>query len=58
MALHVCRGNSRSRWYTEGGYDAVAEKLFGLLDVDRFLLEYDFQTAPEAFHAAAPDAEK
>jgi 5-methyltetrahydropteroyltriglutamate--homocysteine methyltransferase len=40
-ALHVCRGNSRSRWYTEGGYDAIAEKLFGLLDVDAFLLEYD-----------------
>src|SRR5260370_16860387 len=41
VALHVCRGNSRSRWYTEGGYDAIAEKLFGMLDVDRFLLEYD-----------------
>jgi 5-methyltetrahydropteroyltriglutamate--homocysteine methyltransferase len=41
LALHVCRGNSRSRWYTEGGYDAIAEKLFQTLDVDRFLLEYD-----------------
>ena len=41
LALHVCRGNSRSRWFTEGGYDAIAEKLFGLLDVDVFLLEYD-----------------
>jgi len=41
IALHVCRGNSRSRWYTEGGYDAIAEKLFARLDVDRFLLEYD-----------------
>src|SRR3984957_3149442 len=41
FALHVCRGNSRSRWYTEGGYDAIAETLFGLLQVDRFLLEYD-----------------
>jgi 5-methyltetrahydropteroyltriglutamate--homocysteine methyltransferase len=41
LALHVCRGNSRSRWYTEGAYDAIAEKLFGMLDVDRFLLEYD-----------------
>jgi 5-methyltetrahydropteroyltriglutamate--homocysteine methyltransferase len=40
-ACHICRGNSRSRWYTEGGYDAIAEKLFGLLDVDTFLLEYD-----------------
>jgi 5-methyltetrahydropteroyltriglutamate--homocysteine methyltransferase len=41
LALHVCRGNSRSRWYTEGGYDAIAETLFSKLDVDRFLLEYD-----------------
>jgi 5-methyltetrahydropteroyltriglutamate--homocysteine methyltransferase len=41
LALHVCRGNSRSRWYTEGGYDAIAEKLFQTLLVDRFLLEYD-----------------
>jgi 5-methyltetrahydropteroyltriglutamate--homocysteine methyltransferase len=41
IAVHICRGNSRSRWYTEGGYDAIAEKLFSQLDVDRFLLEYD-----------------
>ncbi|MBV9504620.1 MAG: methionine synthase [Acidobacteriia bacterium] len=41
LALHVCRGNSRSRWYTEGSYDAIAEKLFQSLNVDRFLLEYD-----------------
>ena len=41
LAVHVCRGNSRSRWYTEGGYDVIAEKLFARLDVDRFLLEYD-----------------
>jgi 5-methyltetrahydropteroyltriglutamate--homocysteine methyltransferase len=41
VAMHVCRGNSRSRWYTEGGYDAIAGKLFGALEVDVFLLEYD-----------------
>ncbi|HEY7334063.1 MAG TPA: hypothetical protein VH639_04205 [Bryobacteraceae bacterium] len=41
LALHICRGNSRGRWFTEGGYDAIAEKLFGMLDVDAFLLEYD-----------------
>ena len=45
VALHVCRGNSRSRWYTEGGYDAIAERLFGQLDVDAFLLEYDTNRA-------------
>jgi len=37
----LCRGNNRSHWYAEGGYDAIAEKLFGTLEVDRFLLEYD-----------------
>jgi methionine synthase II (cobalamin-independent) len=41
LALHICRGNSRSRWFAEGGYDAIAERLFGVVDVDRFLLEYD-----------------
>jgi 5-methyltetrahydropteroyltriglutamate--homocysteine methyltransferase len=41
LALHICRGNSRSRWFAEGGYDAIAERLFGTLNVDRFLLEYD-----------------
>jgi 5-methyltetrahydropteroyltriglutamate--homocysteine methyltransferase len=41
LAMHLCRGNNRSHWYAEGGYDAIAEKLFGTLEVDRFLLEYD-----------------
>jgi 5-methyltetrahydropteroyltriglutamate--homocysteine methyltransferase len=41
LAIHLCRGNNRSHWYAEGGYDAIAEKLFGTLAVDRFLLEYD-----------------
>jgi len=41
LAIHLCRGNSRSHWYAEGGYDAIAEKLFGTMAVDRFLLEYD-----------------
>jgi 5-methyltetrahydropteroyltriglutamate--homocysteine methyltransferase len=40
-AIHICRGNSRSRWLASGGYGAIAEQLFGSLDVDRFLLEYD-----------------
>ncbi len=34
LAIHLCRGNNRSHWYAEGGYDAIAEKLFGTLDVD------------------------
>jgi methionine synthase II (cobalamin-independent) len=41
LAMHLCRGNNRSHWYAEGGYDAIAEKLFGSIKVDRFLLEYD-----------------
>ena len=41
LAIHLCRGNNRSQWYASGGYDAIAEKLFGELEVDRFLLEYD-----------------
>ncbi len=40
-AIHLCRGNNRSHWYAAGGYDAIAEKIFGSLDADRFLLEYD-----------------
>jgi 5-methyltetrahydropteroyltriglutamate--homocysteine methyltransferase len=41
LAIHLCRGNNRSKWYAEGGYDAIAEKMFNTLDVDRFLLEYE-----------------
>jgi 5-methyltetrahydropteroyltriglutamate--homocysteine methyltransferase len=41
LAIHLCRGNNRSHWYAEGGYDAIAERLFNELAVDRFLLEYD-----------------
>lgn len=43
LAMHLCRGNNRSHWYAEGGYDSIAEKLFGSMGVDRFLLEYDDQ---------------
>ena len=41
LAIHLCRGNNRSQWYADGGYDAIAEKLFGQLQVDAFLLEYE-----------------
>jgi len=37
----MCRGNFRSSWVADGGYDFVAEALFGALDVDGFFLEYD-----------------
>jgi 5-methyltetrahydropteroyltriglutamate--homocysteine methyltransferase len=41
VTTHMCRGNFRSSWAAEGGYDFVAEALFGQLDVDAFFLEYD-----------------
>ena len=41
VTTHMCRGNFRSSWAAEGGYDFVAESLFGELDVDGFFLEYD-----------------
>jgi len=45
LAIHLCRGNNRSQWYAEGGYDPIAERLFNDLNVDRFLLEYDSDRA-------------
>ncbi|SHF77350.1 5-methyltetrahydropteroyltriglutamate--homocysteine methyltransferase [Jatrophihabitans endophyticus] len=41
VTTHMCRGNYRSSWAAEGGYDFVAEALFGQLDVDGFFLEFD-----------------
>jgi methionine synthase II (cobalamin-independent) len=41
VAVHLCRGNMKSSWMAEGGYDFVAESLFNDLDVDGFFLEYD-----------------
>jgi 5-methyltetrahydropteroyltriglutamate--homocysteine methyltransferase len=41
VCTHLCRGNFRSSWVAAGGYDHVAEALFGRLDVDGFFLEYD-----------------
>jgi 5-methyltetrahydropteroyltriglutamate--homocysteine methyltransferase len=41
VTTHMCRGNFRSSWAAEGGYDFVAEALFTQLEVDGFFLEYD-----------------
>ncbi len=41
ITTHMCRGNFRSSWAAEGGYDFVAEALFNELAVDGFFLEYD-----------------
>jgi methionine synthase II (cobalamin-independent) len=40
-AVHLCRGNSIGRWLAQGGYEAIAEKLFVQLRCERLLLEYD-----------------
>jgi len=40
-AIHLCRGNFKSAWVSEGGYEPVAEILFGQMAVDAFFLEYD-----------------
>jgi 5-methyltetrahydropteroyltriglutamate--homocysteine methyltransferase len=51
LAMHLCRGNGGrgqdqpAGWHTAGGYDAIAEQVFGGLHVDRFLLEYDSERA-------------
>jgi methionine synthase II (cobalamin-independent) len=45
LAMHLCRGNNRSQWYAEGGYDPIAERLFNQLNVDVFLLEYESERA-------------
>ena len=41
VTTHMCRGNFQSSWVAEGGYDFVAEALFGELAVDGFFLEFD-----------------
>jgi len=41
ITTHMCRGNFRSSWVAEGGYDFVAEALFNELEVDGFFMEYD-----------------
>jgi 5-methyltetrahydropteroyltriglutamate--homocysteine methyltransferase len=41
VTTHMCRGNFRSSWVAEGGYDFVADALFNQLDVDGFFMEWD-----------------
>jgi 5-methyltetrahydropteroyltriglutamate--homocysteine methyltransferase len=45
VAMHLCRGNYKGRWMAAGGYEPVAERLFGELRVDAFFLEYDSERA-------------
>jgi methionine synthase II (cobalamin-independent) len=41
VTTHMCRGNFRSSWVAEGGYDFVAEALFNNLEIDGFFMEWD-----------------
>lgn len=41
IGIHLCRGNYRSTWFAEGGYEPVAEILFNSINVDAYFLEYD-----------------
>ncbi len=45
ITTHVCRGNFRSQWVSEGGYEPVAERLLGGVNYDGFFLEYDSERA-------------
>ncbi|WP_416191924.1 5-methyltetrahydropteroyltriglutamate--homocysteine S-methyltransferase [Neisseria sp. CCUG12390] len=45
VTMHICRGNFRSTWFSSGGYEPVAEILFGGCNVDGFFLEYDSDRA-------------
>ncbi len=45
LCVHLCRGNYRSSWVAQGGYEPVAEMLFNELQVDGFFLEYDTDRA-------------
>jgi 5-methyltetrahydropteroyltriglutamate--homocysteine methyltransferase len=45
VTVHTCRGNHKSMWMAEGGYEAIAEAVFGLLEVDGIFLEYDSDRA-------------
>jgi 5-methyltetrahydropteroyltriglutamate--homocysteine methyltransferase len=45
ITTHVCRGNFRSTWVSEGGYEPVAERLLGTVNYDGYFLEYDTERA-------------
>jgi methionine synthase II (cobalamin-independent) len=58
ICMHMCRGNHESAWVAEGGYDPVAELVFGGLDLDGFFLEYDSPRAGSFAPLRYLDADK
>lgn len=45
ITMHLCRGNFRSSWIAQGGYEPVAELLFNTIEVDGYFMEYDSDRA-------------
>jgi 5-methyltetrahydropteroyltriglutamate--homocysteine methyltransferase len=45
VGMHFCRGNNQGKWLGEGGYEPIAEQVFGNLEIDAFFLEYDSDRA-------------
>ena len=45
VSIHLCRGNFRSTWIAQGGYEPVAETLFNRIDADAYFMEYDSDRA-------------
>lgn len=58
VGVHLCRGNFKGQWLSEGGYQVVAEKLFNEIDVDAFFLEYDTPRAGDFAPLAAVPPDK
>jgi 5-methyltetrahydropteroyltriglutamate--homocysteine methyltransferase len=58
VSTHMCRGNFKSRWVASGGYEPIAERVFGGLAVDAFFLEFDSERAGgfEPLRHVAPGA--
>jgi len=45
IGMHICRGNFKGKWLTQGGYETIAERVFGQVGVDVFCLEFDTERA-------------
>ena len=45
ITMHLCRGNFRSSWIAQGGYEPVAELLFNQIGVDGYFMEFDTERA-------------
>jgi 5-methyltetrahydropteroyltriglutamate--homocysteine methyltransferase len=58
VAMHLCRGNFKGKWLSEGGYAYVAERLFNDIQVDGFFLEYDTPRAGDFTPLAAVPSNK